>query len=70
MQEHIDATQVVGRDVDFLTIEAVADCILTENLLRFQQQRTRTARRIYQNLIFDTKEKTLSGPKWSKKGVK
>ena len=54
MQEHIDAAQVVGRDVDFLTVEAVADCILAEHLFRFQQQRTRTARRIYKDVIFDT----------------
>ena len=43
MQEHIDTTQVVGRDIDFLPIKAVSDGILTENLFRFQQQRTRAA---------------------------
>ena len=70
MQEHIDATQVVGRDVDFLTIEAVADCILAEHLFRFQQQRTRTARRIDKDAVFDTNRKSLLRRISAEKGLK
>ena len=50
VQEHIDTAQVVSSDIDFLTVETLANSILTENTLCFQKQRTRTAGRVI-NLI-------------------
>ena len=46
MQKHIDAAEVVGRDVDLLPVKAVADGVLAKHLFGFQQQRTRAARRV------------------------
>ena len=55
MQEHIDTAQVVSSDIDFLSVKSVSNRILAKNLLRFQKQRTRSARRVYQDVIFDTR---------------
>ncbi len=38
VQEHIDTAQVVGRQVDFLTEEALPDILFAQNLSRLQQQ--------------------------------
>ena len=38
VEEHVDAAQVVGGDVDLLAIEAVADPLPAQHLLRLQQQ--------------------------------
>ena len=46
MQEHIDTAQIVGSNINFLSVETIADGILTENFLSFQEQRTWTAGRI------------------------
>ena len=37
MQEHIDAAQIVGRDVDFLTKETIGDTVFAKHFLSFQQ---------------------------------
>ncbi len=47
MQKHIDAAEVIGRDVDLLPVKAVADGVLAKHLFGFQQQRTRTARGVH-----------------------
>ena len=39
MQEHIDTAEVIGRDIDLLSVEAVADGILAENFFSLQKQR-------------------------------
>ena len=54
MEEHVDAAEVIGRDIDLLAIEAVLDAILAEDLHRFQQQGAGTAGRVYLMVVFDT----------------
>ena len=39
MQEHVNTAEVIGRNIDFLTIEAVTDSIPAQKLSTFQQQR-------------------------------
>ena len=46
MQKHIDATKVVRGDVNFLTVETLTYIFLSQNLGKFEQQRTRAASRI------------------------
>jgi hypothetical protein len=46
VQEHVDAAQVVGRQVDLLTEEALPHVVLAEHLGELQQQRTRATRRV------------------------
>ena len=67
MQEHIDAAEVVSGQVDLLTVEASLDIILAQHFFHLQQQRTGAAGRVYQDLIFDTKQKAFSGMKIPKK---
>ena len=38
MQEHVNTAEVIGRNIDFLTIEAVTDSIPAQKLSTFQQQ--------------------------------
>ena len=54
MQEHVDAAEVVGRDIDLLPIKTLPDVAGAENFRRLQKQRTGTAGRIYKDVIFDT----------------
>ena len=46
VQEHIDTAQVIGRQVDFLTEEALPDILFAQNLRRFQQQGAGAAGRV------------------------
>ena len=46
VQEHIDATKVVGGDVQLLSEETFLHIVLAENLGKLQQQRTRAASRV------------------------
>ena len=43
VEEHIDAAQVVGSDIDLLPVKALPHMIAAQNLSRLEQQRTRTA---------------------------
>ena len=70
MQKHIDAAEVVGRDVDLLPVKAVADGVSAKHLFGFQQQRTRAARRVYKNAVFDTNRKSLLRHISAEKGLK
>ena len=54
VQEHIDTAQVVGRQVDFLTEEALTHILFAQNLGRLQQQGAGAAGRVYKDVIFDT----------------
>jgi hypothetical protein len=38
MQKHIDTTQVVGCDIDFLTVKSITDSVLAKNFLSLQKQ--------------------------------
>ena len=46
MQEHVNTAEVIGRNIDFLTIEAVTDSIPAQKLSTFQQQRAGAAGRV------------------------
>ena len=46
VQEHIDTAQVVGRQVDFLTEEALPDILFAQNFRRLQQQGAGAAGRV------------------------
>lgn len=46
VQEHIDATQIVGGQVDLLSKKSALDIVLTKNFFDLQQQRTAAAGRI------------------------
>ena len=46
VQEHIDTAEVVGGEVDLLTIETITHILFAEDLGELQQQRTRTAGRV------------------------
>ena len=43
VEEHVDAAQVVGGDIDLLAVEATADGIAAQHLHRLQQQRAGAA---------------------------
>lgn len=43
MEEHIDAAEVIGGQVNLLPKEALPDILFTENSCRFEKQRTGTA---------------------------
>ena len=43
VQEHIDAAEVVGRDIDLLPIKSLPDVAGAENFRSLQKQRTGTA---------------------------
>ena len=70
MQEHIDAAEVVGRDIDLLPIKSLPDVAGAENFRRLQKQRTGTAGGVYVPTDFDTIEKAFSGVKTAEKGIK
>ncbi len=40
MEEHIDTTEIVGCDVDFLTEKSLTYILFSENLCEFEEQRT------------------------------
>ena len=46
MQEHVNTAKVIGSDIDFLTIETVADSIPAQKLRAFKQQGARAAGRV------------------------
>ena len=46
VQEHVDAAEIVGRQVDFLPVESVVDVLPAQHLRHFQQQRARTTGRV------------------------
>lgn len=70
MQKHIDAAEVVSRDVDLLPVKAVTDGVLAKHLFGFQQQRPRPARGVYKNVVFDTNRKSLLRHISAEKGLK
>lgn len=39
VEEHIDATQVIGSDIDLLPVKALPHMIAAQNLSRLEQQR-------------------------------
>ena len=43
VQKHVDAAQIVGGQIDFLTEKALPHIILAQHLGKFQQQRAGTA---------------------------
>ena len=43
VEEHIDAAEVVGSDIDLLPVKALPDVARAQNLSRLQKQRTGTA---------------------------
>lgn len=57
MQEHVNTAEVIGSDIDFLTIEAVADSIPAQKLSTFEQQRAGAAGRVSKVSVFDTIER-------------
>ena len=46
MQEHVDAAEVVGREVDLLTEKALPDVLFAEHTLHLEEQRAGAASRI------------------------
>lgn len=50
VQEHVDTAQVIGRNVNFLSIKAVAHRAMPQHLYCFEQQRTGTTSRVV-NLV-------------------
>ena len=46
VQEHIDAAEVVGGQVDLLPVEAPLDIVLAQHFFHLQQQRTGAAGRV------------------------
>jgi len=46
MEEHIDTTEIVGRDIDFLTEKSLTDILFSENFGEFQKKRSRPTARI------------------------
>ena len=70
MQEHIDAAEVVGRDIDLLPIKALPDVAGAENFRRFQKQRTGTAGGVNKDAVFDTNRKSLLRHISAEKGLK
>lgn len=70
VQKHIDAAEIVGRQVDFLPVESVVDVLPAQHLRHFQQQRARTAGRVNVPADFDTIEKAFSRVKTPEKGIK
>ena len=68
VQVHVDAAQVVGGDVDLLTVEAIAHGVRAKHLLRLEQQRAGAAGGVYVPTDFDTIENAFSGAKLPKKG--
>ena len=57
MQEHIDAAEIVRRDIDFLPVEAIADRISPQHLFGFQKERSTPTCRISKVSVFDTIER-------------
>ena len=70
VQVHVNAAQVVGGDVDLLTVEAIAHGVRAKHLLRLEQQRAGAAGGVYVPTDFDTIEKAFSGVKTAEKGIK
>ena len=52
MQEHVNTAKVISSDIDFLTIEAVADSIPAQKLSTFQQQGAGAAGRVISLIDF------------------
>ena len=52
MQEHVNTAEVIGRNIDFLTIETVADSIPAQKLSTFEQQRAGAAGRVISLIDF------------------
>ncbi len=46
VEKHIDATEVVGRDVDLLTVESLPYIVFSEDFCELEEEGTRTATRI------------------------
>ncbi len=40
MEKHIDTTEVIGRDIDLLSVESLANIVFTEDFRKFQKERT------------------------------
>lgn len=57
MQEHIDAAQIVRRDIDFLPVEAITNGVLPQHLFGFQKERSAPTCRISKVSVFDTIER-------------
>ena len=57
MQEHVDAAEVVGRDIDLLPIKSLPDIAEAEDLRCFQKQRTGTAGGIQKHQQYHRKAK-------------
>ena len=70
VEEHVDAAQVVGGDIDLLAVEAVADGVTAQHFHRLQQQRAGATGGVDVPTDFDTIEKALSGAKATEKGLK
>ncbi|MBT9151379.1 MAG: hypothetical protein DDT40_01572 [candidate division WS2 bacterium] len=52
MEKHIDAAEVVGGDVNLLTVKAQPDVFLAENFGKIQEQGTGTAGRVIDFIDF------------------
>lgn len=61
MEEHIDAAEVVGSQVDFLPEVPQRHAILAQNLSGFQQQGTRTAGRVVNLIDLGFADRTQTG---------
>ena len=70
VQEHIDTTEVVRRDVDLLPEKSLTDMLLAQDLGGFQKQGPRTAGGVYKNAVFDTNRKSLLRHISAEKGLK
>lgn len=70
MEEHIDAAEVIGGQVDLLPEEALPYIFFAENPRRFEKQRAGTAGGIYKNAVFDTNRKSLLRHISAEKGLK
>lgn len=57
MQEHIDAAEIVRRDIDFLPVEAITNSVLPQHLFGFQKERSAPTCRISKVSVFDTIER-------------
>ena len=61
MQEHIDAAQVVRRDIDFLPIEAITNGVLPQHLFGFQKERSAPTCRIIHLVDFCLPDRPQAG---------
>ena len=63
VQEHVDAAEVISRDVDLLPEEAVPDRIPAEDFLDLQQKRARAAGRVIDLVDLRLAHRPQSGQK-------